>query len=318
MGLYGNYSHPFLPYTGGQVTGQRLDYCTVIPPAANAHYVRSTGAADYDPPELTGRIFSTINSALLECRSGRGDVVYVLPGHAETISAADGWSNLVAGTRILGNGYGSIKPTITFSATGSTILIDVADTWISGLKFVTAASTTVTVGLVGSAANFHFVGNEVDLGSSSSLWTNFATATSACTGWVWASNEMYSTVTAAFTTVLTTTGACSRFKLLDNFIMAGPVTAATGVLFDFSNAACLNCVVTGNMLWNNTASSKFVIKPHANMTGWVHQNVWGSGDGSTAPASSGFSTYTTDMRFGINQAVTAISVSALLSPTVDS
>ena len=46
-------------------------------------------AGDGSKPEYP---LSTINAALAKCVSGRNDVVYVLPGHAENISAADAWS----------------------------------------------------------------------------------------------------------------------------------------------------------------------------------------------------------------------------------
>ena len=75
----------------------------------------------------------------------------------------------------------------------------------------------------------------------------------------------------------------------------------------------------GNWLANNTASAKFVIKPHASSTGFVDDNKYFTGDGATAPAASAWSTYTTNYKFGKNNnCVTAVSVSAIVSPAVDS
>jgi len=314
-----NYSFPFFPYTGGQLGGYRLDYATVIPPGTGgAHYVRSTGAQSGDPPELSGRIFTTIDSALAQCRSAQGDVVYVLPGHTESYAAAF-WPSLVAGTRIVGYGWGSFRPTLTLTAAGSNCAISVANPFVDNLIFTTNSAAQVTTAFTCTAAGGTFVNCEFELGQSvtNAIATTFTLAT-GCKSWAFVGNYAYSTTDAAITAFATSTGAVDKLKIVGNHIMGAVVTAATGVLFQLSNAAIVNNIITDNLIWNNTASSKYVISPHANSTGWVDNNRWGSGDGGTTPATSGWVTYTTGYRFGINQAITTTAVSALLSPGVDS
>lgn len=41
----------------------------------------------YDPEGIARR-HATIESALAQCVAGRGDVIYVAPGHTETVSSA--------------------------------------------------------------------------------------------------------------------------------------------------------------------------------------------------------------------------------------
>ncbi len=313
-----NYSFPYFPYTGGQLGGFRLDYATVIPPGVNAHYVRSTGVSVYDPPELTGRILTTVDAAAAQCVSGRGDVINVLPGHAESYAGAF-WPSLVAGTRIVGQGWGNMRPTFSFTNAAANCAISVANIFVDNCKFTTSSTAAqVTTAFTCTAAGVTFVNCEFEIGKSvtDAVAITFSLA-AGCKDSAFVGNYVYSTTDAAITTFITTAGAVDRLKIIGNHIMAAPVTAATGVLIDVSNAAIVNNIIVDNLLWNNTASSKFVIKPHANSTGWVHNNMWGSGDGSTAPAVSGWSTYTTAYRFGINNAITANSVSALLSPAVD-
>jgi len=320
-GAYGNYSWPFLPYIGGQYAGIRTDFGTMVPPAANVHYVRSTGVADYDPPELTGRIFADVNTALKECRSGRGDWVFVLPGHAESFgNNGDIWNNMVNGTRIVGLGYGSMRPTFTFTHANAQFDIDTTDCMISNCVFTISGTTTVANPFNVTVAGFQFINNECMVGSSSTcLATDFIKLNNAAaTDCKIIGNFMYSTTDAAITTILTTTGANDRLEIIGNVIQAAQATAASGALFDLSNAAIVQNNIMYNAIWNNTASSKYVIKPHASSTGWVHGNVWGVGDSGTAPASAGWTTYTTGYRFGINQCITTTAASALLSPAVDS
>lgn len=98
----------------------------------------STGAAGtYHNP------FATIDYAIGRCTASRGDIIAVMPGHAETISAAAGISCDVAGVAIIGLGSGTLKPTLTFSATASDIDISVANVTLSGLRCVSSVNSLV-------------------------------------------------------------------------------------------------------------------------------------------------------------------------------
>jgi hypothetical protein len=321
-----DYSFPFIPYTSDGFTGMRLDYATVLPPAANVHYVRSSGAQDYDPPELSGRIKTTINEALAQCRSGRGDVVYLLQGHAENISAADMWSNLVAGTKIIGLGDADERPTFTWTASAGTVLINVANVTIKNCRFLAAGALdsttalTVTVAFPVTASGFRFVGNEMNVGvDANQLCTDAFTLSAAADNCLFAQNRIWGEALAEITSIITTSAAgADRLNIIGNYISAFVVTAATGVLLDLDAGEILNNNIIGNHLANNTASSKFVIDPHATSTGVVDGNRYYVGDGGTGPASLGFATFTTTYKFGLNYCVTAVSASAILCPAADS
>ena len=99
----------------------------LAPGSRLAAYVRSSGVQDGDLPEVAENLVTTLNGALIRCRSARNDVVVVLPGHAENVSTADQMSNLVAGTQIVGIGFGANRPTFTWSAATATFLFDVAN-----------------------------------------------------------------------------------------------------------------------------------------------------------------------------------------------
>src|SRR5258708_10967775 len=90
------------------------------------------------------RPFATINYAVTQCNGGRGDVIVVRPGHAETVSTAAGIILGVAGIAIIGLGYGSNRPTITMSATTSTITVTANDIAIQNFLFLGTAATTFT------------------------------------------------------------------------------------------------------------------------------------------------------------------------------
>lgn len=75
--------------------------------------------------------FATLNFAVnTACYPGRGDIVFVLPGHAETISSAAIALLQTSGVAIIGLGSGSLRPTFTYT-TATTANIPITGSGIS-------------------------------------------------------------------------------------------------------------------------------------------------------------------------------------------
>ena len=89
------------------------------------------------------RPFGTVDFAIGQCTASRGDIIVVMPGYTETISAAAGWACDVAGVAIIGLGTGTNKPTLTFSATASDINISAANVMISNFRCIGAVNNLV-------------------------------------------------------------------------------------------------------------------------------------------------------------------------------
>jgi hypothetical protein len=68
------------------------------------------------------RPFATLDYAVSQCTAARNDIIFILPGHAETIATATALDIDVAGVRIFGLGVGSNRPTFTV-ATAATATI---------------------------------------------------------------------------------------------------------------------------------------------------------------------------------------------------
>lgn len=115
--------------------------------------------------------FSTLDYAVnTGCTPGRGDIVFVLPGHRETISDATTLLLQCSGVAVIGLGAGSLRPTFTFdTATTANIpvagsnmsiqnclfvanFLDIASVFTGVGSSVTGSisSTTLTVSAVGS------------------------------------------------------------------------------------------------------------------------------------------------------------------------
>jgi len=86
---------------------------------------------------------ATLDYAIGLCTASKGDTIYVMPGHAETIAATDGFDADVAGIRIIGMGWGALRPTFNMTATASQVNIGAHNVTIENLRFVAGVSAVV-------------------------------------------------------------------------------------------------------------------------------------------------------------------------------
>lgn len=89
--------------------------------------------------------FATIDYAIGQCAANNGDVIYVMPGHAETVSTASGIDCDVAGVTIIGLGRGEARPIITLSAVASTVEIAAASVTLRNLLFKVTDDCTIVL-----------------------------------------------------------------------------------------------------------------------------------------------------------------------------
>lgn len=119
--------------------------------SGNVYFVGATAGASWiagvdDPSYGTkGRPFATIDYAIGKCTANNGDVIYVLPGHTETIAAAGGITADIAGISIIGLGNANLRPKISFSATASTFAISAANVTIKNIIVTNTIDEVVTL-----------------------------------------------------------------------------------------------------------------------------------------------------------------------------
>ena len=90
------------------------------------------------------RPFATLDYAVGNCTASQGDVIYLLPGHAETVIAAGGLDLDVAGISIIGLGNGTLQPTITITTDAAAdIDVDAANITIENVHFVAGVADIV-------------------------------------------------------------------------------------------------------------------------------------------------------------------------------
>ncbi len=82
------------------------------------------------------RPFGTLDFAVGRTAPNNGDLIIVMPGHTETVTAAAGLGLDVAGISILGLGQGSSRPTINFTTVvGADMNVDAANITMSNFLF---------------------------------------------------------------------------------------------------------------------------------------------------------------------------------------
>jgi hypothetical protein len=116
----------------------------------NVFWVDS-GSGSNGNPGTHVQPFATVDYAIGRCTASNGDMIYVKPGHAETIAAAAGLALDVIGVSIVGLGRGGLRPTFNYTATASTCVISAANCSIQNCLFTGGIDAVVTMFTVSAA-----------------------------------------------------------------------------------------------------------------------------------------------------------------------
>ncbi len=207
--------------------------------------------------------FATIAGALAQCTAGRGDIVFVKPGHAETIADATSLILNVAGVAIIGLGVGSNRPTLTFStAATANIPVTAANVTVSNiLHKANFADIVSAYTATGTATPTDFTLDSCEFRDGSSVLNFLKTVTGNATansmdGFTYSNNRVYGLSTTAASQCVIMAAAQSRQKYLDNFAVY-PVLNDTAVLVDFG---------ANNQLFLDMGRNK-VFRPSTSTTG---------------------------------------------------
>lgn len=135
---------PVVPAISPQVrTGSVFFVCN----ATNAN--GSDGNSGLSPSQP----FATVQAAINACTANKGDTIYVMAGHAETVTATSIAHNK-AGISIIGTGNGTNRPTFTFGAAAATITVSKDNGLWANCRFVANFVDVVSAFTLTTAAEF--------------------------------------------------------------------------------------------------------------------------------------------------------------------
>jgi len=174
--------------------------------------------------------FATLDYAVGNCTANNGDVIYLMPGHAESISSATDCVLDVAGIKVIGLGWGGDRPTLTIdTATTALISIEAASVWLENLLIVSNflnIATAITITAAGdncTLKNIEMRNTSAVLGAL--IQVSVATTVTDLTvdGFV---HKEYVTMTAPATNVFKFAGSYDRFTLINSHIQCFTTAAA--------------------------------------------------------------------------------------------
>jgi len=225
------------------------------------------------------RPFSTLDYAVGKCKASRGDIIYLMPGHAETVSGAAFVTCDVAGITIIGLGKGALRPTFTFSATASTILVSAADVAFVNCRFVSSILNVVT-GFSVSGNGFEMHNCECRDGSATLTFILFVTLDDGADRAKFIGNN-FTGIGVTNDSFVSMAGTHDDIVIQDNYMAYSAIQTATVALVT-SATACTNFICTGNSFATISAAGKWIGLTGTGNTGVVKYNDFLSDADQTA------------------------------------
>jgi len=111
------------------VTGDRIF-------TGNAFFVHSVSGSDSHNGKKPSRALATLDKALAKCTNDNDDVIYVMAGHAETITGAGGITLDKSGVSIIGLGHYDARPAFLMDGADTvTMLVTAANVRMKNILF---------------------------------------------------------------------------------------------------------------------------------------------------------------------------------------
>lgn len=248
-----------------------------IIPAGNVFFVSSVSGGLGDG---TSKDFplATLSAALARCTANNGDVIFLLPGHAETISSATALTVSTAGVSIIGLGKGTKRAQFTLdTANTATINVTANNVSFSNIAFVGNFLSIASLFTLTTAK--YFTVDTCDIADTSSVLGFLAIITTGgttadCDGLTFSNNKVSMLSTSA-TSIILLVGTNDRVTITGNFAKMA-VNNDKAIFVKVTAAKIVtNFVATNNIgirLNTTTAGGSFIDVGGTTSTGVVADN----------------------------------------------
>jgi hypothetical protein len=252
---------------------------------------------------------ATITAALALCTASNGDVIVLFPTHAETIATAGGITVSKIGVTILGLGRGSNRPTLTFSAVGSTLAVTAASVTISNIRVTSSVDEMVKMFHVTAA---HCTLDRIEHFETTSAQTIQFLLTSNAADYLTVQNCYFSQATAATAAQLwIQLVGCDNVRILNNQFFLVLQNGATCACITATTAVAF-CEIAHNIIHQTGGTTQVSpILMVANSTGYAHDNRVASAVTTLAGSVALANLYATE-----NYAVNVVNKNGILEPVV--
>ena len=235
------------------------------------------GGSDGNPGTFNAP-FGTLEYAISRCTADRGDIIFIKPGHAETISSATALSFDIAGVAIVGLGTGTKRPTFTLGTAATTTIAVTADNvsilncrFIGNFLSITSAFTVAAAAYF-TIDNCSFTDTSAILGFLSAV----KTTVSVNSDFLQVSNcFIKSDATTKSVAPIVVLNTMTGLTLADNVVVQ---TVAQNNVSQFLSHAALvmtAALITGNKIYSvntDSATGAFLVTTSATTGSGIIQN----------------------------------------------
>lgn len=238
----------------------------------NVFFVSSTATNKSDNNNGDTPLYpmATIDAAIGRCTANNGDIILVMPGHAETISAAGGITADIAGISIIGLGNGTNRPTISFGNTAATFAISAANVTVANLRVTSTVDEMVKMFHVTAA--YCTLHNIEHFETASAQTIQFLLTTNAADNLVVKNCYHYQATAATAAQLWIQLVGPSNVQILDNVFILALQNGATCAVIN-ATTAVIDCQIARNtikQIGGTTQVSAILLA--ATSTGFVHDN----------------------------------------------
>lgn len=242
-----------------------------IPPTTGSvFFVHSGTGANGNPGTDPARPLATIDYAIGLCTASKGDIILVMPGHAENVSAAGGITADIAGISIIGLGNGNNRPTLSFSATAATFAISAANVTVANIRVTSTIDEVVKMFHVTAA---HCTLDNVEHFETATFQTIQFLLTTNAADYLTVRNCYHYQATAATAAQLwIQLVGTDNTRILDNTFILTLQNGATCAVIN-ATTAVVNCEIARNTILQTGGTTQVsAILLAATSTGFVHDN----------------------------------------------
>lgn len=202
-------------------------------------------------PDGSAVVYNTLALASAACVASRGDVIFVMAGHTETVSSATALTLSVAGVTVIGLGLGTLRPTFTLdTATTATINVTAANVTFRNIIFVANFAAIVSAFTLTAAKDFALLNCEF---RDTTSILNFvaivttSTTTAAADGLTIVGCKRIGAGADTNTTIVSMLGTNGRLTITDNYFAHAAVTTA-GLMIIATGKIVTDAVIRRNVI----------------------------------------------------------------------
>jgi len=210
--------------------------------------------------------FATLDYAIGKCTASNGDIIFVMPGHAESIVGASTLTLDIAGVKIIGLGSGLTIPTFTYTTDATaTFNITAANCHVENLYLYSNFEDGITAGItVGALADGLVLKNIImEEGANTTEFLVGISVTAACHHVTIDGLKFYGVAGGTDSSCIVLAGA-SNFSIIKNCEIYGDFS---GAVIDATGAASTFLTLKDNILHNVDTGAGLTFSAHSSTTG---------------------------------------------------